>query len=73
MTDEKLFDIVKRIDPKAVRLPPGIKYIAAEIEKAERESIISLAVELGWAMKNEDPFEDAVREICDMRKRTNAG
>lgn len=33
----------------------------------EREAIISLAAEQGWAMKNEDPFEDAVRDICVMR------
>lgn len=33
----------------------------------EREAIVSLAAEQGWAMKNEDPFEDAVRDICTMR------
>lgn len=39
-----------------------------EIVAIEREAIVALAAAQGWAMRNEDPFEDAVREICDMRK-----
>ena len=38
---------------------------------AEREAIISLAEKQGWAMKNEYPFEDAVRDICIMRARNH--
>lgn len=39
---------------------------------AEREAMVALAAKQGWAMKNEDPFEDAVREISDMRARGQA-
>jgi len=48
-----------------------LEYAIAEAVEVEREAIIALAAKQGWAMKNEDPFEDAVREICDMRKRPN--
>ena len=47
MTDEKLFELVKRVDPRAVRLPPGIKAIAAEIEKAERERCAKMCEDSG--------------------------
>lgn len=42
---------------------------------AERDAIVETAATLGWGMKNDDPFEDAVREVCDMRKpsRLNVG
>ena len=39
---------------------------------AEREAMVALAAKQGWAMKNEDPFEDAVREIAAMRARGQA-
>lgn len=42
MTNEKLFALVKRVDPQAVRLPPGLVAIAAEIEAVERERIADL-------------------------------
>lgn len=48
--------------------------IADAIERAvrkEREAMVALAAKQGWAMKNEDPFEDCVREIADMRARSN--
>ena len=37
MTDDDLLALVKRVDPRAVRLPSGIKAIAAAIEAAERK------------------------------------
>ena len=39
---------------------------------AEREAMVALAAKQGWAMKNEDPFEDAVREIAAIRTRGQA-
>ena len=43
---------------------------AVEIHEAvldEREAMVAEAAKQGWAMKNEDPFEDAVREIAAIR------
>ena len=37
----------------------------------EREAMATEAAKQGWAMKNEDPFEDAVREIAAIRARSN--
>lgn len=34
---------------------------------AERERLIAKAAMLGWAMRDESPFEDAVRELCQMK------
>ncbi len=45
---------------------------AALVAAAEREAMVALAAEQGWAMKNEDPFEDAVREIAQIRARGQA-
>lgn len=47
----------------APNTPQMVEWIVA----TEREAIVSLAAEQGWAMKNEDPFDDAVRDICMMR------
>ena len=38
---------------------------------AEREAMVSEAAKLGWAMKNEDPFEDAVAEVARIREMEN--
>lgn len=38
--------------------------------KAEREAMVDEAAKQGWAMRNEDPFEDAVRKIAAIRSRT---
>jgi hypothetical protein len=38
---------------------------------AEREAMVAEAAKRGWAMKNEDSFEDAVREIANDRARSN--
>jgi hypothetical protein len=37
---------------------------------AEREAMVAEAAKRGWAMKNEDSFEDAVREIANDRARS---
>ena len=44
-------------------------YVAQEVA-AERTALIALAAKQGWAMRGEDPFEDAVSDICDMRARS---
>lgn len=46
-----------------------LEYAIADAIAKERQSIISLAAAQGWAMNNEDPFEDAVRDICTMRQK----
>ena len=38
---------------------------------AEREAMVTEAAKRGWAMKNDDPFEDAVRDIANDRARSN--
>ena len=43
MHDDDLMALVKRVDPSAVRLPSGIKAIAAAIEAAERERCAKMA------------------------------
>jgi Lar family restriction alleviation protein len=48
MTDADLFELVKRVDPQAVRLPPGIKAIATAIAAAEREAWKEAAI--GWTV-----------------------
>ena len=35
----------------------------------EREAMVAEAAKQGWAMKNEDPFEDSVRDIADICAR----
>lgn len=55
-----------------VDLTPHIERFANLVAAAEREAMVALAAEQGWAMKNEDPFEDAVREIAQIRARGQA-
>jgi hypothetical protein len=44
----------------------------AELVRAdEREAMVVEAAKQGWSMKNEEPFEDAVKEIVAIRARTN--
>lgn len=43
MNERELFALVKRVDPLAVRLPPGIKTIADEIIRVERERLVAEA------------------------------
>ena len=42
MNDEELFDLIKRVHPLAVRIPPGIKAIAEAIEAPLRDRITLL-------------------------------
>ena len=53
-------------------LPPPLERFAALVAAAEREAMVALAAKQGWAMKNEDLFEDAVREIAAIRARGQA-
>lgn len=49
-------------------------FSAEQIERllaAEREAMVAEAAKLAWAMKNEDPFEDAVQEVAAIRARGN--
>ena len=44
----------------------------AELVRAdEREAMVAEAAKKGWGMRNDDPFEDCVREIADIRARGN--
>ena len=44
----------------------------AELARAdEREAMVAEAAKKGWGMRNDDPFEDCVREIADIRARGN--
>ena len=43
----------------------------AELVRAdEREAMVAEAAKQGWAMKNEDPFEECVCEIAAIRARS---
>lgn len=46
--------------------------VAAASEAKEREAMVEEAAKKGWAMRNEDAFEDAVREIAAIRARGQA-
>lgn len=70
--ENMLRETLERGDTLAPGWRDEIRAIVRNIIEAEREAIIDLAAKQGWAMKNEDPFEDSVREICDMRQRSNA-
>lgn len=37
MTDDDLMKLMLKADPRCVRIPPGVRAIADEIEAAERE------------------------------------
>ena len=50
---------------------PEIHRLSELIRADEREAMATEAAKQGWAMKNEDPFEDAVREIAAIRARSN--
>ena len=39
---------------------------------AEREAMVAEASKKGWGMRNDDPFEDCVREIAAIRARGQA-
>lgn len=48
-----------------------VEYMQREIA-AEREAMVVEAAKKGWAMKNEEPFEDAVQEIAAIRARVKS-
>ena len=49
----------------------SIKAFAALVRADEREAMVAEAAKKGWGMRNDDPFEDCVREIADIRARGN--
>ena len=50
----------------------SLKAFAALVRADEREAMVAEAAKKGWGMRNDDPFEDCVREIADIRARGNA-
>jgi hypothetical protein len=48
-----------------------LEHFAALVAAAERNAMVVEAAKKGWSMKNEDSFEDAVREIAAIRARGN--
>lgn len=42
MTDDKLLELMKRVDPLTARIPPGVRAIANAVEAAERERCAKL-------------------------------
>ena len=53
---------------------PTTKFLEAfaELVRAdERAAMVAEAAKKGWGMRNDDPFEDCVREIADIRARGN--
>ena len=48
-----------------------LEAFAAIVRADEREAMVAEAAKKGWAMRGEDPFEDCVREIADIRARGN--
>lgn len=47
----------------------GVELFAALVRADEREAMVAEAAKKGWGMRNDDPFEDCVREIADIRAR----
>ena len=56
------------IDPELERFAALVR---AEAQAEEREAMVAEAAKKGWGMRNDDPFEDCVREIADIRARGN--
>ena len=53
-----------------------LTHFADLVRAAERDGMVAAATKKGWAMKNEEPFEDCVKEIAEARARkenTNQG
>lgn len=64
MTDDELLDLMKRFDPETVRLPPGIKEIAREIESIQREACAKVCDEMAGSKPPEPDGYDA-RDLAD--------
>jgi len=50
----------------------GLERFVNDVRADEREAMVAEAAKKGWAMRGEDPFEDCVREIADIRARGQA-
>ena len=48
-----------------------VKAFEALVRADEREAMVAEATKMGLAMKNEEPFEDLVRDIANDRSRSN--
>jgi hypothetical protein len=48
-----------------------LEAFAALVRADEREAMVAEAAKKGWGMRNDDPFEDCVREIAELRARGN--
>lgn len=46
MTDDELMDLIRSIDPRAVRIPPGVRMMADAIIAAEQEACAALVEQL---------------------------
>ena len=46
-----------------------LTHFADLVRAAERDGMVADATKKGWAMKNEEPFEDCVKEIAEARAR----
>ena len=55
----------------AVKTPRDLERFAELVRADEREAMVAKAAKKGWGMRNDDPFEDCVREIADIRARGN--
>lgn len=51
--------------------PKELERFAALVRADERNAMVAEAAKKGWGMRNDDPFEDCVREITDIRARGN--
>jgi hypothetical protein len=56
----------------ALKTPQDLERFAELVRADEREAMVAEAAKKGWGMRNDDPFEDCVREIADIRARGNA-
>ena len=52
-------------------VPSQVERFAELVRADEREAMVAEAAKKGWGMRNDDPFEDCVREIADIRARGN--
>jgi hypothetical protein len=48
-----------------------LKAFEALVRADEREAMVAEAAKKGLGMRNDDPFEECVREIADIRARGN--
>ena len=65
MAREAGIDWHKHWDDEGNRLERFTEIVRAD----EREAMVAEAAKKGWGMRNDDPFEDCVREIADIRAR----